>query len=239
MTWGMTAVAGATLVSGFMGANAAQDAAATQAAGADRAAQVQMDMFNKTNEQQAPYREAGYTALKDIAANKDYFTRQYTPEDFTANIDPGYAFRLKQGQLATENAANRAGGLIGGNAMTGIQDYTQGLASTEYGSAFDRFQKQRGSIYNTLASIAGLGQKSLGETTSAGTSAAGNIGQAIIGSSSAQAAGTIGAANAIGGGIQGVGNAYMLSNLMKPQTPAIPAMPQYPSMAVPYTANIG
>lgn len=241
MTWGMTAVAGATLVSGYMGANAAKDAASMQAASADRAAQVQKEMFDIQNEQQKPYREAGYSALTDIAGMKPYLTHQYGPEDFTASIDPSYAWRLKQGQLATENALNRAGGMVSGNALTGLQDYTQGLASTEYGNAFNRYQTQRGNIYNTLASIAGLGQTSLGQTTQAGTAAAGNIGQALIGSGTAQAAGTVGAANALGGALQGVGNTYMLSQMLKPQptTPAVSLATQYPSQSVPYTANIG
>lgn len=220
MTWGITAVAGATLVSGAMGASAAKDAARTQADAANRAADVQREMFNVTNEQQAPYREAGYSALKDIAGSKDYFTHQYGPEDFTAGLDPSYAFRLQQGQMATNAAANRAGGMVSGNALQGIQDYTQGLASTEYGNAFNRYQTQRGNIYNTLSSIAGLGQTSLGQTTPAATSTAGSIGQALIGAGSAQAAGTIGAANAIGGGIQNAGNTYWLSQMLKPQASA-------------------
>jgi hypothetical protein len=238
MTWGMTAVAGATLVSGAMGASAAKSAASQQAAAADRAAQVQREMFDITNKQQEPYREAGYSALKDIAGSKDYFTNQFGPEDFTAALDPSYAFRLKQGQMATDAAANRAGGLIGGNAMQGMQDYTQGLASTEYGNTFNRYQTQRANIYNTLASIAGLGQTSLGQTTPAATQTAGNIGQALIGSGTASAAGTIGAANAMGGALQGLGNTYMLSQMLKPaaQTPVIPQMPapqQYPSFPAP------
>ena len=239
MTWGMTAVAAATVASGVMGANAAKSAARTQSEGAERAAELNREMFNIQNEQQAPYREAGYSALKDIAGSKDYFTKQYGPEDFAAGLDPSYAFRLKQGQMATDAAANRAGGLVGGNALQGMQDYTQGLASTEYGNAFNRYQTQRSNIYNTLASIAGLGQTSLGQTTQAGTAAAGNIGQALIGSSTAQAAGTVGAANALGGALQGAGNTYMLSQMLKPQTPTMPTMPQYPSQPVPYTANIG
>lgn len=243
MTWGMAAVAGATLVSGYMGANAAKSAASQQAAAADRAAQVQREMFDITNEQQAPYREAGYSALKDIAGNKNYFTKQFGPEDFAAGLDPSYAFRLKQGQMATDAAANRAGGLVGGNALQGMQDYTQGLASTEYGNVFNRYQTQRGNIYNTLASIAGLGQTSLGQTTPAATQTAGNIGQALIGSGTAQAAGTVGAANALGGALQGVGNTYMLSQMLKPPTPSVPLFPynppQYPSQQIPFDANIG
>jgi hypothetical protein len=231
-------IGGSMLVSGLLGASASKSAAAQQAAAADRAAQVQREMFDVTNEQQAPYREAGYSALKDIAGSKDYFTNQYGPEDFTAGLDPSYAFRLRQGQMATDAAANRAGGLVGGNALQGIQDYTQGLASTEYGNAFNRYQTQRGNIYNTLASIAGLGQTSLGQTTPAATATAGNIGQALIGAGTAQAAGTVGAANALGGAIQGAGNTYMLSQLLKPsaQTPVIPQMPapgQYQSFPAP------
>lgn len=245
MTWGNVAVAGATLVSGYMGANAAKDAASQQAAAADRAAQVQREMFDITNQQQAPYREAGYSALKDIAGSKDYFTNQYGPEDFAAGLDPSYAFRLKQGQMATDAAANRAGGLIGGNAMQGMQDYTQGLASTEYGNAFNRYQTQRANIYNTLASIAGLGQTSLGQTTPAATTTAGNIGQALIGSGTAQAAGTVGAANALGSAVQGLGNTYMLSQLLKPTPqgnvsvgPLSPST-RYPAEPAPWNANIG
>jgi uncharacterized protein YukE len=116
--------------------------------------------------------------------------------------------------------ANLGGGALSGNALTGLQDYTQGQASQEYGNTFNRFQTQRGNIYNTLASIAGLGQTSLGQTGTAGTAAGANIGQAIGNIGSAQAAGTVGAANAIGGAAQGLGNQYYLSQLLKPQTTA-------------------
>jgi competence protein ComEC len=41
--------------------------------------------------------------------------------------------------------------LISGNALKGQEDYSQGLASQEYGNAFNRFQTGRTNIYNTLA----------------------------------------------------------------------------------------
>jgi hypothetical protein len=58
-------------------------------------------MFDVQNAQQAPYRQAGYSALSDIGGMKPYLTQQFTPETFQANIDPGYAFRLKQGENAS------------------------------------------------------------------------------------------------------------------------------------------
>jgi len=208
---------GATLAAGYMGSQAAKKGAQQQADAARYAAQLQQEQFNLTNEQQKPYREAGYSALSDIGAMKPYLTQQYTPEDFAQGIDPGYQFRLQQGQLATQRAANMAGGGVSGNALQGMQDYTQGLASQEYGNAFNRFQTQRGNIYNTLAGIAGLGQTSLGQTTTAGTQAAGNIGANIANAGAAQAGGTIGSANALAAGLTGAGQNYMLSQILAPK----------------------
>jgi type II secretory pathway pseudopilin PulG len=130
---------GATLAAGYMGSQAAKSAASKQADAARYAAQLQQEQFNLTNEQQRPYREAGYSALSDITGMKPYLTQQYTPEDFAQGIDPGYQFRLQQGQEATNRMANMGGGMLSGNALKGAQDYTQGLASQEYGNAFNRF----------------------------------------------------------------------------------------------------
>lgn len=235
MTWW---VAGATVVSGVLGSNAAENAAETQANAQRDSAKMQKEMFDIQNKQQTGFRSAGQGALSQIGAlgsgtyqvydeagnpvgdqktGSGYLTKQFGPEDFTANLDPGYAFRLKMGQEQAQRQANQAGGAIGGNALAGLQDYTQGSASQEYANTFNRFQTQRGNIYNTLASIAGLGQTSLGQTGVAGTAAGANIGQAISNAGSAAAAGQIGSANALSGGIQGAANQYYLSNLLKSQ----------------------
>ena len=216
MPWGY--VAAATIGSSLIGADAARSAADTSAAASRYAADIQKQMFDTQNAQQAPYREAGYSALSDIAGLKPYLTHQYTPEDFAAGIDPGYQFRLEQGQMANQRAANVGGGALSGNTLAGLQAYTQGQASQEFQNAFNRYQTQRGNIYNTLAGIAGLGQTSLGQTTQAGVQSAANQGAAIVGAGQAQAAGTVGAANALAGGITGAGNAYMLSNLLRTPT---------------------
>jgi hypothetical protein len=226
-----------------MGADAAEDAANTQANAQRESAAMQKAMFDKQNKQQTGYRAAGGQALSQIGAlgsgtygiydaegnetgtgtGSGYLTKQFTPEDFQTSIDPGFAFRLKMGQDQAMRQANLGGGAIGGNALAGLQDYTQGQASQEYGNAFNRFQTQRGNIYNTLASIAGLGQTSLGQTGQAGTAAGANIGQAISNAGSAQAAGQVGVANAIGGAAQNLGSQYYLSQMLKPQPTATPS----------------
>ena len=233
--WG---IAGGSIAAALIGSAGAKKAAQQQADAARYAADLQMQQFETTNQQNAPVRAAGYGALNTLGSlgsgtygmydaqgnpigtgvGSGYFTQQYTPEEFAKGIDPGYQFRLSQGQEATNRMANMGGGMISGNALKGQEDYTQNAASQEFTGAFNRFQTGRTNIYNTLAGIAGLGQQSLNTTANAGTTAAGNAGNAITAAGAAQAAGTVGSANALAGGITGAGQGYMLSQLLAPKS---------------------
>lgn len=223
-----------SLASGVLGANAATTAADKQSAAATYAADLQKKMFDTLNQQQAPYRAGGYSALNQIGSmmggdytkydangnpigtgtGNDYFTHQFNAQDFQNNIDPGYAWRLQQGQMANQRLANKAGGLLGANAQQGMQDYTQGLASQEYQNAFNRYTGNQTNIYNRLASLAGIGQAGQNQTNQAAQSAATNMGNLAVGSAGAQAAGGVGAANAYGNALGGIGNNLMLSQLL-------------------------
>jgi hypothetical protein len=228
-------LAGGSIIGGIMGGNAANDAADAQVRAAQLAADQQREMFNTINAQQTAGRGAGYQSYNQIrsmlpgqytqydekgnaigtATGQDYFTHQFNAQDFANNIDPGYQFRLQQGMGAAQNQANAGGGLLGGNAMRGLQDYAQGAASQEYGNAFNRYQTQRGNIFNTLASIAGIGQAAQGQTNQAAQNFVNNQTALTTGSGAAEAAGKIGAANAISGGLQGAGSSYALSQLLR------------------------
>lgn len=210
MTWVAAAVVGGSIISGSM----AQKGAQTQADAMRESAAMQKQMFDVQNAQQAPYREAGYSALSDIAGMKPYLTHQFGQEDFQANIDPSYNWRLQQGNLATTNLANQAGGLVSGNTLQGLTNYGQNAASQEFGNAFNRYQTQRSNIYNNLASIAGLGQTSLGQTGQLASATQQGVGNAISGAGSATGAGQVAMGNALGGGIQTLGNQQYLSNLV-------------------------
>lgn len=52
--------------------------------------------------------------------------------------DPGYQFRLKQGQDALMNSAAAKGLLRNGGTAMSLMDYNQGAASQEYGAAYGR-----------------------------------------------------------------------------------------------------
>jgi hypothetical protein len=210
---------GTTLVSGKMQADAAKDAAAMQVAGGDRALAQQLRMFEMGREDQAPYREAGYTALKDIESLKPMFTAQFGPEQFEQYLDPSMEFRRRLGEQTTARMLNVGGGAISGNTLRGLEEFGQGLASTEYGNAFNRFQNQRTNIYNTLANIAGMGQNAVNTGVTAGQNFAAQQTGLITGQAAAQAAGQVGAANAYSGALGNIGNYAMLNSFLGKQAP--------------------
>jgi len=220
MTWVTVAVVGggATLASGYMQGQAAKEAANTVAGGARYAADINKQMFDITNQNLAPYREAGTTTLKDLLTQMPNLTKAYTAEDFAQGIDPGYQFRLAQGQKALQNQTNMGGGLISGNALQGMQDYTQGQASQEFGNAFARNSATQTNIFNRLKGIADMGLNATGTTANAATSAGESMGSAALVGAQAQGAGQIGQAKAYGNTLQGIANYATLPNYMQQPT---------------------
>lgn len=258
MTWGMTAVAGASLVSGYMGSQAAKKAAETTAGATREAAQLQYQAGQQAREDLAAYRGLGYRALSELGGGMagrqpiydeqgnitgyqtgtGYLTGQLTPEKIAEYLDPSMAFRMKYGTQATERLGNVAGGAISGNTLRALQDYGQGLASTEYGNAFGRAQAERTGIYNILANIAGMGQGSVNTGVQSNLATAQNLGALTVGGAQAQAAGTVGAANAISGSLGNLGNMMYLNQLIKP-TPSTVAPVNYSLTGAPRLDSMG
>ena len=214
MSWVTTALimGGSSIASGIIGGVASKKAAKQQAAAIRDAAAIQERMYQQSRQDLAPYRDIGYGALEDITAQKPYLTGKF--EDYRDQyLDPSMAFRLGIGEQTTQRAANVGGGALSGNTLRALQDYSQGLASTEYSNAFNRFQTERGNIYNTLANIAGMGQGAVNTGVQAGQATAQNLGQLAVGAGQAQASGTMGQANALAGAFGGIGNAGQMYGL--------------------------
>ena len=227
-------IAAAVVGSAAIGAYGANKAADTQADAARAGQDQQLAMFNVQNEQNKPFRGAGYSALNQIGTmlpgeyqqydaegkpigtglGTGYLTREFTNQDLNANLAPNYAFQLEQGLGGVRNLANSSGGFIGGNAIRGIQDYTQNFAGNAYQNAFANFQGQRSNIYNTLAGIAGLGQTANQTTANLSGNTANAISSLGVGAANAGAAGTIGMTNAIGGGLNTLGNMAYMNKLL-------------------------
>lgn len=295
MSWVAVAIAGSSLLSGVMSSNAASDAAAQQSSAANNATAQQQAMFNTINQQGAPQREAGYSALNSLlyglgiggqqsgqagvtrpgpqqipqsSGNWQSFdagpeggitmwrnldtgaitnrppdlgqqsqaqpmassgqmvgappsselgfgqlAHTFNANDLKTNLAPNYQFMLGQGQGALNNAANAAGGRIGGNALQGLEKYTQDYASNAYQNAFSNYTGQQQNIFNRLSTIAGFGNTSNSTVASAGSAISPGISSSIQAGGAAQAAGTVGSANALSGGINAAGTYPLLSQI--------------------------
>jgi len=211
------------VVGGYMQGQAAKKAAETQAAAIRDQIAEQRRQFDIQNEQLAPYRQLGYTALNDITGRKDFLTSQFGPDQYAQYLDPSYNFRYEQGQRATQNALNAGGGLLSGNTLRGLTEYGQGAASQEYANAFNRFQTERGNIYNTLAGMAGIGQTGQSQANQLAQNYMNAQTQLGVGLGQVQAAGQIGQANAISGGLQNAANMYTLYDLRKKKESELPS----------------
>lgn len=216
--------AGASLASGLIGAGAAKSASEQAAQASNNATAAQLGMFDTVNRQQAPYREAGYSALSSMlggsglgpasgGVSSGQFTRQFNADDLKTHLAPNYQFMLDQGLGAVKSAANLGGG-IGGNTLKAINDYAQNYAGNAYQNAFNNYQAQQTNIFNRLSNIAGLGQTATTNTGNVGATISGNAANTMVGAGQAQAAGTIGQANAISGGLNNAFGWYALPQIM-------------------------
>lgn len=207
------AAIGAGIGSGYDQSQAASQAASAQQQAAQQASDTQRAIFERQVALQEPFRQAGLAGQNRLLeylglggsttapGYGKYATAEFTPANFLANQDPGYAFRMSEGMKALERSAAQRGGLLSGATLRGIQRYGQDLASQEYTNAFNRYQAQRTGTLNPLQSLAGGAQTA---ATTVGQQA-GQLGQQlgsnIIGGANAQAAGIVGGANALASGL--------------------------------------
>jgi len=225
LTWVAVAVGGGALIgsvaTGVLGANAASDAANTQAQGATNAANIasqsQMAGLQFVQQQEQPYNQAGQLALsryeqllglggggpgvgaqgamqptsgmagrpgqQPLGSPASGQPRAsgapggggFDINSYLSNL-PGYQFQLQQGLAGVEGSAAARGGALSGNALQGVQQYGQGLASMQ----FQNYMSQ-------LAGLAGQGQ-------SAASGVAQSGGNLIPGAGASQAAGVNAAA---------------------------------------------
>jgi hypothetical protein len=223
MTWVAVAIAGSAIVGSVISSDASRSAANTQSDAARNAQQTQLQMFNQTQGNLAPFLQGGQQGQNallqylGIGPGGSFNPNAPGVAPFgTANFqqDPSYQWRFGQGQQAVMANAAARGGIQSGQTLKDLTSFGQGLASTEYQNAFNRYQTQQNAVYNRLANLAGSGQNAAVQQGGFGQSTANNI------SGLQQAQGAFNAANAIGqaGAInQGIGGLTLAGILAQQQ----------------------
>lgn len=209
---------------------------AAQKEALDKQLALQRELYQKQVENLSSFKaagEKGQERLMDILGLSGNTTAPgygSAAKSFTAadmEQDPGYAFRLSEGQKAIERSTAARGGLQSGAALKAAARYGQDMGSQEYANAFNRYQTERSNLLAPLQSLQAIGQASAAQQAAAagnlssgssqalqnygaGTSAAyGNYG-ANAGNIAAQQG--AGATSAYGSYGSGSTNAYANSN---------------------------
>lgn len=181
----------------YSGYNADKGADA-QVDAANGASQVQWDMYNQTRQDNMPWLKAGKGGLNALMALQG-FTQDGNGQwsqspngsslaQMQMQMDPGYKFRLAQGMDSVQNSAAARGGLLSGNTLKALTEYSQNTASNEYMNAFNR-----------LAGISGTGQAQANSLGTFGANTATNVGNNMLNAGQARASGYAGRSNAVNG----------------------------------------
>jgi hypothetical protein len=186
---------------------------------ADQQVALQREMFEKTREDQTPYRTAGYNALAEMQRTAKNVPSAFKFGDYEFKADPGYGFRFSEGQKALDRQAAARGGLISGPALKAATRFGQEMGSQEYGNAYNRALTsyntdvaRENQLYNRQAALSGTGQTATNLVGQAGQNYATGVGNALgsygtnvgnlmTGAGAANAAGQVGMANAFTGGL--------------------------------------
>lgn len=148
----------------------------------DTATNYQTSGLQSAQNELQPYQQTGLQAntMLQNALSGGSLGGTFKPGDLTQ--DPGYQFRLAQGQQALDRRSSGpgGGGYFSGQALKEAQNFGQGLADQTYNDAYNRDLQRQQNLYNILS-----GQQKQGQQ--AGT----NIGQYAIGIGNANAQNSI------------------------------------------------
>jgi hypothetical protein len=219
------------------GAKASQAAANTQAAAQGQAIDEQRRQFDSIQELLKPYVQAGKPDLTQpyvqagpgaLQAMQGLAGLRGAGEQQAAinQIQQGAQFQelARQGEQGILQNASATGGLRGGNVQAALAQFRPALLNQLIESQYGKLAGLTTLGSTSAQNLLGVGQSSAAGTAAAGQQSAQNIGNLMVGQGQAQAAGQIGAANAyaqgaagitgaIGGGVQ---NYMLMQQLNKP-----------------------
>lgn len=132
----------------YIGGNKATNTATDQQVRGNQAAQAELQPYMDTGKQANTMMQNSLSGGQLGAA--------FTPGDLTK--DPGYQFRLAQGEQALGRKQSAGGNYYSGEALKEAQQFGQGLADQTYADAYNRDLSRQQNLYNILSGQQGQGQ---------------------------------------------------------------------------------
>jgi hypothetical protein len=227
-------VGGSALVGAYMTSQAAGKAADQYGRAAQQGIDYSRGIYNDITGYTSPYRGVGIQANNAIgsmmpgqymqfdengnpttmARGSGYLTGQPSMDDMT-RLMPNYKFGLDQGMGQFNSQINSLGGLVSGNAIQGGQQFAQDYAGNALQQGFSNYQANRQNVAGNMFNASNIGAGGVATQANAGTGTASNVTSTLGSIGNAQAAATMGSANAYGGAMNSIGNMAMLYAMKK------------------------
>lgn len=207
----VAAAVGGTVLGGVLSSKGAKSAAKTQAAAADRASQVQQEMYEQTRQDLDPFRQAGTDALGRLVGLTNS-NNSYVGTPFNFEESPSYQFRKQQGMDGIQQQAAAGGGLLSGATLKALNQHNSNLASQEHQQAFQNWQSQdnnaynrhqtdQNNQYNRLWNLVGMGQNAAAQQGSAGMQTGQAVANNTMAAGEANSAAKLAQYGALGNGL--------------------------------------
>ena len=218
MAWVATAIVGAGVVGAVGTAFAANKAAGAQQQAAAQAANTQLQMYNQTNQNLAPFRNIGYGAADYLGNHLQSLISPVNVDtsilnDPNSTIGQAYNFINTQGQKAVTNSAAARGLGSSGAALKGAATFATGTADQYYNDLFNMGVVNQTNAYNRLKGLIDTGENAAAQTGVAATQTGQGIAQTQIGAGNAAAAGINATGTALTNVANSVPNAFLASGL--------------------------
>jgi type II secretory pathway pseudopilin PulG len=170
----MGAALGGGLASGGLSAWGASKGADAMADAIEQAVRLQQEQMRLARQEFTPYAQAGRESLTQYQGN---IGNQPSYQNVLANLvnDPGYQFRMQQGQQAIEGGAAARGNLLSGAHLKDLTEYSQGMASQEGANAYNREFNAFNNTQNQLANLMQQGFNASGQIVGTGQATTNNL----------------------------------------------------------------
>ena len=222
MSFIAAAVVGSNLVSGYLGAESAEDASYAQSQAAKAATEEQRRQYDLAREDYAPWREAGSSAVSRLSqllgldGGSGELNKKFTIADFMN--DPvtklSYQSGLDLGTQAIDRMAGARGSRNSGATLKELTRFGTDYTGQKAGESYSRFYGDQDRQYNRLAGVSGTGQTATSNLAQLGGQAASNIGNITTGLGNARGAAAIAQGNIWGGAAQNIGNWYSQNQML-------------------------
>ena len=143
MAWPLIIAGAAAVGSAYLQSRAQSKAAKSYGKSANAQTKPIMEMYYQTREDLKPYMKTGGAGMQ-----KYWNMLETGPGEFEA--DPGYQFRLGEGEKQIDRAASAGGSFFSGKRGKALVEYGQEFASNEYDKFMNRYYKKLDAYGNLM-----------------------------------------------------------------------------------------